>query len=214
MLYGELGRFPIELTIKSRMIGYWNRLVHSKETKLSFLLHSSDTVSKWQNHIKNIFNQIGRPDFWIEQISPSTSLSQLVKKILMDQYVQNWLARDSQSLKAITYFSFKHDFELEKYLHAYLANNISDFSNLELATINFQWKRAGGTARTLEKENVSCVHWTTLEMSSIIFVNVRILTLKDGNMLNRIILFARTCLNSANFYRLTINQYLIGYVCL
>ena len=112
MLYGELGRFPIELTIKSRMIGYWNRLVHSKETKLSFLLYqcllnSSDTVSKWQNHIKNIFNQIGRPDFWMEQISPLTSLSQLVKKILMDQYVQNWLARDSQSLKAITYFSFK-----------------------------------------------------------------------------------------------------------
>lgn len=120
MLYGELGRFPIELTIKSRMIGYWNRLVHSKETKLSFLLyqcllHSSDTVSKWQNHIKNIFIQIGRPDFWMEQIPPLKSLSHLVKKILTDQYVQNWLARDSQSLKAITYFSFKHDFELEKY---------------------------------------------------------------------------------------------------
>ena len=207
MLYGELGRFPIELTIKSRMIGCWNRLVHSKETKLSFLLHqcllhSSDTVSKWQNHIKNIFSQIGRPDFWMEQVSPLTSVSQLINKILMDQYVQNWLARDSQSLKAITYFSFKHDFELEKYF----TRIPRDFSNLELATINFQWKRAGGTARTLEKENVSCVHWTTLEMSSSIFVNVRILTLRDGNMLNRIILFARTCLNSANFYRLTINQ--------
>ena len=120
MLYGELGRYSIELTIKSRMIGYWNRfnLVHSKETKLSFLLyqcllHSSDIVSKWQNHIKNIFKQIGRPDFWMEQISPLTSLGQLVKKILKDQYMQNWLARDSKSLKATTYF--KHDFELEKY---------------------------------------------------------------------------------------------------
>lgn len=30
MIYGELGRFPLEITIKSRMIGYWNRLIHSK----------------------------------------------------------------------------------------------------------------------------------------------------------------------------------------
>ena len=35
MLYAELGRHPIEIIIKARMVGFWNRLVTSKQTKLS-----------------------------------------------------------------------------------------------------------------------------------------------------------------------------------
>lgn len=121
MLYGESGRFPIDLTIKSRMIGYWNRLMNSKETKLSCLLyqclfHSPNAPSKWLNHIKLIFTQLGRPDIWLlQQNSSSRSLSYLTKKILADQYVQTWHARDSQSSKALTYFCFKNDFKLEDY---------------------------------------------------------------------------------------------------
>ena len=32
MLYAELGRMPVEVTVKSRMIGYWLSLVNGKET--------------------------------------------------------------------------------------------------------------------------------------------------------------------------------------
>ena len=31
MLYAELGRMPAEVTVKSRMIGYWLSLVNGKE---------------------------------------------------------------------------------------------------------------------------------------------------------------------------------------
>ena len=31
MLYAELGRHPIDITIKSRMIGFWNRIVTGKK---------------------------------------------------------------------------------------------------------------------------------------------------------------------------------------
>lgn len=121
MLYGELGRFPLELIIKSRMIGYWNRLIHSKATKLSLLLyqcllHSSNTPSKWLTHIERIFVQLGRPDIWmLQQNFQLQSLSHLTKKILVDQFMQSWLAKDSQSSKARTYFCFKQNFTLEKY---------------------------------------------------------------------------------------------------
>ena len=37
MIYGELGRFPIELDIKIRMVSFWARLILGKETKLSYL---------------------------------------------------------------------------------------------------------------------------------------------------------------------------------
>ena len=37
MIYGELGRFPIEIDIKIRMESFWARLLLGKETKLSYL---------------------------------------------------------------------------------------------------------------------------------------------------------------------------------
>ena len=39
MLYAELGRIPLEATIKTRIIGFWNKLICGKDTKLSFLLY-------------------------------------------------------------------------------------------------------------------------------------------------------------------------------
>ena len=37
MIYGELGRFPIEIDIKIKMVSFWARLLLGKETKLSYL---------------------------------------------------------------------------------------------------------------------------------------------------------------------------------
>ena len=33
MVYGELGRFPIDVAIKTRMIGYWGKIVTGKQLK-------------------------------------------------------------------------------------------------------------------------------------------------------------------------------------
>ncbi len=34
MVYGELGRYSLEIQIKKRMIGYWERLIIGKKSKL------------------------------------------------------------------------------------------------------------------------------------------------------------------------------------
>ena len=39
MLYVELGRMPIKLTIYRRMVCYWARLISGKQSKLSTLLY-------------------------------------------------------------------------------------------------------------------------------------------------------------------------------
>ena len=36
MSYGELGRYPLSVIIKDRMISFWSRLVSSDNTKMSF----------------------------------------------------------------------------------------------------------------------------------------------------------------------------------
>jgi hypothetical protein len=32
--YGELGRFPLSVDIKQRMVSYWTKLISDKQTKL------------------------------------------------------------------------------------------------------------------------------------------------------------------------------------
>ena len=121
MLLAELGRYPLEITIKTRMIGFWNRLIKGQELKISFnlyqcILHASKN-SKWLNHIQNILAEVGRPDIWKFQHNISTlSLNAIVKKSLMDQYLQIWRNKDTQSSKALTYFSLKKEYNIENYL--------------------------------------------------------------------------------------------------
>jgi hypothetical protein len=38
MIYGELGRFPLEIRVKLRMIAFWSKVVLN-ENKLSSVLH-------------------------------------------------------------------------------------------------------------------------------------------------------------------------------
>ena len=67
MVYGELGRYPFEIMIKKRMIGYWARLIVGKETKLSkivydclySLFNKGIYVSKWLKCIKDTLDKCG-----------------------------------------------------------------------------------------------------------------------------------------------------------
>jgi len=38
MMYGELGRYFMDIEIKVRIISYWARLLTGKQSKLSFLI--------------------------------------------------------------------------------------------------------------------------------------------------------------------------------
>jgi hypothetical protein len=38
MIYGELGRYFMDIDIKVRIISYWARLLTGKQSKLSFLI--------------------------------------------------------------------------------------------------------------------------------------------------------------------------------
>ena len=39
MLYGELGRYPINILCKSRMVEFWQRIVNGKQDKVTFKLY-------------------------------------------------------------------------------------------------------------------------------------------------------------------------------
>ena len=75
VLYGELGRYPINITNKSRMINYWNRIIASKHDKLAFLLYpklrtTTQINSEWILYIQQILEESCRTDtcIWISEI--------------------------------------------------------------------------------------------------------------------------------------------------
>jgi hypothetical protein len=39
MLYGELGRYPLNITVKLKMLSFWSKLIDGKQSKLSSLIY-------------------------------------------------------------------------------------------------------------------------------------------------------------------------------
>ena len=71
-LYGELGRYPIEISMKTRTIGFWTRIVTGNQMKLVSLLYRKLLISrnhefKWIKYVKSILQEVGRNNFWINQ---------------------------------------------------------------------------------------------------------------------------------------------------
>ena len=75
MIYGELGIYPLDIYIKCRMLGYWNRLLSQNDVKLSKimynLLYNSQTLnefnSKWLLHVKHTFDSLGYSNIFMSQ---------------------------------------------------------------------------------------------------------------------------------------------------
>ena len=121
MLYAELGRHPIEIEIKTRMIKYWNKLLLDKNTKLShisLLAMTNDRHEfKWVKHIKSILDQTGNSNLWINCRNITTrTIDKQVKKTLIDQFQQRWQSALRESSKGTMYSSFKDNINLEPYL--------------------------------------------------------------------------------------------------
>ena len=73
MVYGELGKYPVSVHIKTRMLNYWSRLITGKQIKFCFVvyqcllkLYNENTFrSPWLSYIKTLLNNSGMSGIWI-----------------------------------------------------------------------------------------------------------------------------------------------------
>ena len=91
MLYGELGRSPVILTIQNRIINFWSKMLVGKETKLSYRLYKillseyeeGRFAYPWISNVKSIFDKVGMSEIWINQNPFNTTwLTKTVQFIL------------------------------------------------------------------------------------------------------------------------------------
>ena len=126
MVYGELGCYPVSLTIQIRIISYWLKLASSKENKicrklyeLLFNMHLEGRFqSEWLNCVRTILERNGYGDIWFHQgfNCDVKATRDALKDRLQDQFRQEWSSTMEASTKCVLYRNLKIKFELEAYL--------------------------------------------------------------------------------------------------
>ena len=118
----ELGRFPLEIKLQQKLIKYWHRLEIMDPNKYP-TLNEAYKVCKQQNHpwyanIENILlsNGLGHimknPTLFTE-----SSVIQVTKTILEDQYIQKWDEKAKSSEKLQNLYRLKQkEYGLSSYL--------------------------------------------------------------------------------------------------
>ena len=122
-------------------------------------------------------NECGFPNIWETELFDNVDyLKCVIKQRLEDQFLQNWNSLVQNSPKAINYKTIKTEFKYEEYLNILEIKDAILVADLEQQIINSPSKQGDG--RTFQEKivNVYYVIDPKLEMNTIIFLNVFILT--------------------------------------
>jgi hypothetical protein len=111
MVYGELGRYPIDIDIKGRMISYWSKLILGNQSLSLSLSYKLLYIKDFQNNCFTCawLNKIcGISYIWNMQNCISDKwLKLVVKNNLVDQFKQTWTSMIDNSSKGDNYKLFK-----------------------------------------------------------------------------------------------------------
>ena len=146
MVYGELGKTPLEIEINTRMLSFWSRILDSNKNKLSHLLYkliyklhvNNIYHSQWVLCIKKLLIEIGEPSLWEKQeVLNTRHFKALCKTKLKDLYIQNWFTLLKESKCCANYRSLNNLSTLKNILQSFQQNTLSLSANLEHVTITF-----------------------------------------------------------------------------
>ena len=127
MIYRELGRMPLHITVTIRILMYWARIVRNRKTSkfnimsyllLLHLLNRNTYVSPWIKMVKDTLENLGFGHVWNTHQVDSIELFKInITQRLHDQYRQKLDAAIVQSSKCSFYSSLTNDnFALANYL--------------------------------------------------------------------------------------------------
>ena len=130
MVYGELGRFPLEIKVTMRMVSYWNKLLDNEKLSSSIyrlllgLKNNGAQTFKWLNHLESVFNDPGLGYIFDSQdISDYTRIKLLLNQTLKDEFIQRWNSEIINSSRGQFYSRFETDFSFENYSTRLPENN-------------------------------------------------------------------------------------------
>ena len=159
MLYAELGRHPIEIDIKSRMIKYWVSILNGKKSKFAYQIYlymfNSNSQFKWPNYIKSVLDKCGLNYMWLQQFRYlPRNIAKIVKTRLSDQYLQHWSSKLQVSSKGTHYALFKDNISLERYITILHGENLLNM--FKFRTCNHKFPIEKGRWENIELSDRKC----------------------------------------------------------
>ena len=136
MVYGEVGKLPLQVTIDKHMINYWIRLLNKDITSYASIIYtitlklfiSGEYKTQWLSRVKGILDNCGLSYIWLNQnFIDNSQCKSIIHKRIEDMAHQKWYIDLSNSSMCITYKLFKTQLHFEKYL---LNPNCKDRINL------------------------------------------------------------------------------------
>ena len=113
----SLGKYPLDINIKCRMLCFWSRLMtteklSSKIYKLLFKLYAyENSQTLYVKNIQNILDNLGLSFIFRNQMPVNIIwVKTHVKQILIDQFIQNWRSEIGNSSRGHFYSLFKEEF--------------------------------------------------------------------------------------------------------
>ena len=159
MLYSELGRYPMALTRKLRMIKYWVKLLNTSNVILKSLYEDMlDRLGSgnWLSQIKDLLMSLGLGYVWYNQYVPNCNifLTQ-VKSVLNDQFLQEMYEYFESSSKCIVYRNLHDVHCLQYYIRKSLPENlICTLSKFRLSSHDLNIEK--GRYQNIPRENRIC----------------------------------------------------------
>ena len=159
MLFAKLGRHPIQIDVKIRMMNYWSSILNGKQTKLAFqtylYLYKSNHNYKWLNHIQSILNDCGMNYILLQQFrNVPNNLAKMVESRLLDQFLQAWNADLQLSAKGKNYALYKTNLNPESYLTKRLGAHLINM--LKFRTCNHKFPAESGRWNNIEFADRKC----------------------------------------------------------
>ena len=139
MVYGETGRYPIDIVIKKRCVSFWHKLTTTKHTHLSGTLlelasnlhRNNKLIYPWLDFIKNVLIECGIPFIYDHPNNVKTAqLGQIIETTLKDLYISEWNLCVNSKVSCLNYKIYKQALCFEPYLSclpSYLAKVFCKF---------------------------------------------------------------------------------------
>lgn len=126
MVYGEVGRLPLQHLIEQKIISFWLKLVCNDSDKLSnsmyrilYQLHEENVyTSNWIQNIKSILDNNGLSYIWTYQnnITNRNATFNLIKQQHRDISLHKWYNEVCSKSTCTDYKHYKNNLYFEKYL--------------------------------------------------------------------------------------------------
>ena len=128
-LYGELGRYPIIIKQKLKVLKYWIKTINPNNKLLTRNIYhmlkedADENITygnkNWAFEIKSLLENIGLAHIWWNQneVLPNDYDLKIISDRIYDIFKQSWYSNINNSNRLASYSTYKEDFEFETYLN-------------------------------------------------------------------------------------------------